>query len=220
MTNNVQMSFLDKRRLFVKLSAAIPVEPNDNPMMYTPKELKVIDAAYGLFRRHGFKRVTMHDIASALDMSRPALYLIFPNKEMICEAAIRHNGSQTLKQIGGMVSAQKTPQKQLRAAFELWAMRPFEAVQQNPESRDLIECTHGFAMNAMTEITQGFEAILRDILGPIAPKRGALDATALAQLLIAAVRGFKVTATTMDELETLIERQIAIILAALDRNGK
>lgn len=188
--------------------------------MFNAKELKVIDAAHVLFRRHGFKRVTMHDIAAALEMSRPALYLIFPNKEVIFEAVVRYNGAQMLTKISEAVSAQKTMQKQLRVAFDFWALQPFEAIQHSPDARDLVECTHGFASGAMAEVTVGFETILRDILGPIAPRRGALDATALSQLLIAAVGGFKMTATTVDELRALIERQIALILAALGSGDK
>lgn len=183
--------------------------------MFNAKELKVIQAAHVLFKRHGFRRVTMHDIAVAVEMSRPALYLIFPNKEVIFEAVVRHHGAQTLTHIRDAIGAQKTAEKQLRAAFDFWAIQPFEAIQQSPDARDLIECTHGFASAAMAEVTAGFEAILREILSPIAPRRGVLDAKSVAPLLIAAVSGFKMSVADVVDLRALIERQIALTLAAL-----
>jgi AcrR family transcriptional regulator len=187
--------------------------------MFNAKELKVIDAANVLFKRHGFRRVTMHDIAVAVEMSRPALYLVFPNKEVIFEAVVRHNGAQTLARIRDAIGAQKSTDKQLRAAFDFWAIQPFEAIQQSPDARDLIECTHGFASAAMAEVTAGFEEILREILSPIAPRRGTLDARSVASLLIAAVGGFKMAVTDVADLRALIERQITLVLAALQAPG-
>src|SRR5690606_27134161 len=97
-----------------------------------------------------------------------------------------------------------------------WAMEPFEAIQHTPAARDLIECTHGFASAAMASVRQGFEEILRGILAPLAPRRGRLDAPALAQLLLASVGGFKMTVADAPALRSLIERQITLTLRALD----
>jgi AcrR family transcriptional regulator len=43
----------------------------------------VIAAARKVFLRYGYRRVTMGDLAEAAQMSRPALYLVFPSKEQI-----------------------------------------------------------------------------------------------------------------------------------------
>ena len=49
------------------------------------KRNRAIEAAADRFQRHGFARTTMGDIAQASEMSRPALYLIFPGKEEVFE---------------------------------------------------------------------------------------------------------------------------------------
>jgi AcrR family transcriptional regulator len=183
---------------------------------FNAKELKVIDAAHALFHRYGFKRVTMNDIAVATEMSRPALYLVFPNKEEIFEATVRRHGAVSLKKIRAGVAQQKTVAEKLRLAFELWAVQPFEIVQQAPDARELIECTHGFARTAMSEIRAEFKAILTEILSEVAPKRSKLtNAAALAHLLVASTLGFKNTASDSEELRRLIATQIEVVLKAV-----
>ena len=41
----------------------------------------VYDAASAVFAQYGFRRTTMNDIAKSAGISRPALYLMFENKE-------------------------------------------------------------------------------------------------------------------------------------------
>ena len=47
------------------------------------KRKKIRDNAKSVFLRYGFQRTSMDDIAKAAGMSRPALYLIYKNKEDI-----------------------------------------------------------------------------------------------------------------------------------------
>ncbi|MDD9889096.1 MAG: helix-turn-helix domain containing protein, partial [Gammaproteobacteria bacterium] len=50
------------------------------------KKDAVFEAAAEVFARYGYRRTTMNDIAEAAGISRPALYLIFENKEnLFCE---------------------------------------------------------------------------------------------------------------------------------------
>lgn len=50
------------------------------------KRFRVVTAALSAFSRFGYRRATMADIAAAADMSRPALYLVFPNKVAVFRA--------------------------------------------------------------------------------------------------------------------------------------
>ncbi len=45
------------------------------------KKIAVFDVAADVFARYGFRRTTMNDLAEAAGISRPALYLMFENKE-------------------------------------------------------------------------------------------------------------------------------------------
>jgi len=50
----------------------------------------IVEAATGVFLRYGFSRTTMGDIAGAAGISRPALYLVFPSKDDVFAAVVRH----------------------------------------------------------------------------------------------------------------------------------
>jgi AcrR family transcriptional regulator len=50
------------------------------------KRFRVVTAALSAFSRFGYRRASMADIAAAADMSRPALYLVFPNKVAVFRA--------------------------------------------------------------------------------------------------------------------------------------
>src|SRR5690606_7833946 len=106
-------------------------------------------AAQKLFFRHGFKRVTMNDIADAAAMSRPALYLVFPNKEEIFKAVVRYRGSNNLASMRSGIADKASAAEQLMFLFEQWSVRPFEMLQQMPDASDLTESSHGFAKTVM-----------------------------------------------------------------------
>jgi AcrR family transcriptional regulator len=48
-----------------------------------PRANAVLNAALAVFARYGFKRASMEDIALEAGISRPALYLVYPNKGAI-----------------------------------------------------------------------------------------------------------------------------------------
>ena len=52
------------------------------------KRARILDAALTKFSAYGFARTSMADIAKSADMSRPALYLHFRNKEEIFRATL------------------------------------------------------------------------------------------------------------------------------------
>lgn len=53
-----------------------------------PKRSAVLKAALGLFGRYGFQKTSMGEIAEAAHISRPGLYLLFPNKEQLNRATM------------------------------------------------------------------------------------------------------------------------------------
>ena len=183
----------------------------------TEKESRIVDAARQIFLRYGYKRVTMGDIAAAVGMSRPALYLVFPNKEDICKAVIRQFSDQTLAAIDRDIAQIDDVQAKLIHVFELWAVAPFEMIYQTPDARDLLDCAHDFARDLIAQSRTDFEARLQIILRPLLgnhPRCG-LDAPHLARVLSAAAHGFKESAASAADLRALIAGQIALTLAAL-----
>lgn len=183
--------------------------------MIEAKRSKTLAAAREVFLRHGYKRVSMSDIAEVAGVSRPALYVVFKNKEDIFVGVFRQWVDETLAEIAAGMAAHVTPAKKLEYAFEIWTVRPFGMMLQSPEAKALIECSFDFAKESLTQGYRMFEATIVPVLASLSEARPAktqLGPEIIAHVLASAVRGFKQTATTQDELRLLIKKLLALSL--------
>jgi len=60
---------------------------------------RIVDAAYGLFWRQGFLRVSMDEIAARADITKRALYQHFPSKDDLMKAALAHSSELALQRL-------------------------------------------------------------------------------------------------------------------------
>jgi AcrR family transcriptional regulator len=186
------------------------------------KEHRVLEAAKAVFLRHGFRRVTMQDIAQEAQISRPALYLIFPSKEEIFTTLIRRIAKENLAFIRGDLWAHSTIEAKLELAFEVWTVEPFRLMQRSPDAKDLVECSQSFAKEVMNQSYAEFDDLLAEILKPLITKPipspgnpDGLDALQIARILTGAAKGFKETATSVFDLQRMIAGLITLTLAAV-----
>jgi AcrR family transcriptional regulator len=61
----------------------------------------ILDAAYGLFWRQGFLRVSMDDIAARANITKRALYQHFPSKDDLIKSAVAHSSELALERLQG-----------------------------------------------------------------------------------------------------------------------
>src|SRR5580704_14988567 len=59
----------------------------------------IVDTARGLFKKSGFKKTTMGDIARSLGKAKSSLYYYYPSKEDIFEAVLHAEMDELLQQI-------------------------------------------------------------------------------------------------------------------------
>jgi AcrR family transcriptional regulator len=188
--------------------------------MREAKKAKVLEAAQSVFFRYGYRRTTMGDLASASGVSRPALYLLYCNKEQVFEAVLRNFVTQALVEIHEGLASRTSPDEQLRFAFEVWAVRPFGLLMATPDAKELIDCSFEFAREAIDQGTTAFEAELAAILAPLhaqAPDQ-ALTPNQIARILTRAVHGFKESAQDPESLRALIEGLLKMVLGSLRTN--
>ena len=190
-------------------------EPERDPE--TEKQQRVLNAAKAVFLRYGFRRVTMQDIADEVGISRPALYLVFPNKEEVFKAAVLQMANESLALIRAGLPRLTSVRSKLAHAFELWTVYPFEIMLKSPDARDLVECGQGFAHETLAQTAAQFEAILVEILAPLkAPAKSiGLSTPQIAHLLATSVHGFKEPAASVEELRALIDGLLKLTLSAL-----
>lgn len=185
--------------------------------MGTEKEQKVLDAAWSVFLKYGYKRVTMGDIAEAAGISRPALYLIFNKKEDVFRAVIRNSGNQRLEEIRQSIASAKSEKEKLKIAFEIWTVKPFDMLLKSEEAEELLDCGFEFAREDLEEGYAAFESILVPILQPLlagAPVKK-LSAKQIAHVLASSSRGFKQTCKNSSEYRDMIDQLMTLTLAGL-----
>jgi AcrR family transcriptional regulator len=181
------------------------------------KQLKVLDAAQDQFLRYGFRRVTMGDIAAAAEISRPALYLLFANKEAIFCAIFTRFANGRLAEIEAGIDDFPTVAEQLAFAVEIWIVRPYELLHNTPEGRELVECSYGFAADVVDASYRRFEAILLTVFAPYAKtlKAAGMSPATLAETFALALPGMKSGAKDSGHLHELLTRLITITTATL-----
>jgi AcrR family transcriptional regulator len=159
----------------------------------------------------------MNDIAEAAGISRPALYLVFKNKEEIFKAAHEQWVDENILEIEEKAATLNTLKEKLRLAFELGVVLPIEAMKASPELKELVECNFGFAQQSLNNGYRRFENAVERFLNPITLAsftENSWTAQRAAHLLVSAVRGFKQTAETSEELRLLIDDCMSLVLSS------
>ena len=81
----------------------------------------VVHAATQVFLRFGFARTTMNDLARAAGLTRPTLYLSFPDKHQIFDAVIETMVSDKLAEIRAGLRRRKSLEAKLHYACISWS---------------------------------------------------------------------------------------------------
>ena len=113
------------------------------------KEKRALECATEVFTRYGYARTTMGDIAAKAGMSRPALYLLFPDKETVFDRVIRAMDMRKLAEIHTLTSKISDQRKKLTAACLSWGLHAVEVAAAHP-GRDYRTCDcHGTPKNVI-----------------------------------------------------------------------
>ena len=183
--------------------------------MAVPKSIKAeraLDGATDVFTRYGYARTTMADIAARAGMSRPALYLLYPDKEAIFETVIRRMDERKLGDIAEALAPMGNLGDRLRTACLSWGLHGVELADAHPDASDLFDLR--FA--AVRQVYANFEAV---VVGLIADQvaRSGINATPaeLARALVYGMRGLRSVSSDAAEMERLILVQVEILLRAI-----
>lgn len=175
---------------------------------------RTIAAAAEVFLRYGYARTTMGDIAKAAGMSRPALYLLFPGKEQVFEAATLFLARRYLDDIRGALAQCDGLRGKLTTACVMLLVRVFELQQFAPDARDMDDLAFPVVRDIYAMFEQFFAAIIAE--GVSRPTIAPTDA---ARVLLYSARGLREVAGSPEEYTTLIEAHVALICAGITSAG-
>src|SRR3954464_12058743 len=103
------------------------------------KDELAIEAPTEVFSRYGHARTTMGDIAAKAGMSRPALYLLFPDKDAVFAAVIRRMDEQKHREILTAIARLEGLHAKLLHACRSWGCHGFDLAEAHRDAADLFD---------------------------------------------------------------------------------
>lgn len=178
---------------------------------------RVIEAASRVFFRYGFARATIGDIATEAEIARPALYLLFPGKEELFDAALQRLVTTEVESYRAALPRFRTLRSKLLHCVERWSLGGLRLTTTHPDARDAFNMAYP-AVQRMYDVLADFYAeILRDA---IADAGIGMSPDHFARLLIFSLRGIKDLAPDKASLQKLLAQEVDIFLAALGSAAK
>ncbi|WP_238155891.1 MULTISPECIES: TetR/AcrR family transcriptional regulator [Xanthomonas] len=174
-----------------------------------------METALQLFLRHGYRKVSMSDIAQAAQMSRPSLYAAFPNKEAIFAAQVVRQRDICATATAQRVRDTQDLQTQLRHLFDIWVLEPVAAVIDSENGLDLVANCGVYAPDALDALYQQMEDTLVQLLRPHVRDNSAMSAADLAYILRLATTSLKASADNEAVLRRLITGLITMALSTV-----
>jgi AcrR family transcriptional regulator len=171
---------------------------------------QVLQAAETVFLRYGFARTTMGDIAKAGGVSRPALYLLFEDKEAIFSGVIEQMDKRSLASIKTAISDIDTADERLRYACIAWGAHGIELAEAFTDASDLFD----LRFPAVQAVYQRFQTLVVEILSPIAWNLP-VSRQDYALTLTYGMRGLLSAARDANHMRSLIEIHVRIYCASI-----
>jgi AcrR family transcriptional regulator len=178
-----------------------------------PKEERILDAAFDLFYRHGYRKVSMSDIAEASQMSRPTLYATFANKESIFAALVLRARDRCEAETAQRLPAARGLAAQLACVFDIWVVAPAASVIDSLNGIDMMANCGSYAPDALAAIYARLEAHLAAVLAPAMREAGPMTAPEVAYILRVATTAIKASADNLPALRQVVAGMITMAMA-------
>ena len=124
------------------------------------KKDAVFEAAGDVFARYGFRRTTMNDIAEAAGISRPALYLLFENKDALFQALASYRLNQAIERALDVLDGEGDSKQRFTEALLVFERIFYEPIADSPHGAELMDISQSLASDMMMkEITRLHSAL-------------------------------------------------------------
>ena len=185
------------------------------------KRLKVLEAAQTAFSRYGFKRTSMDDIAKLAGMSRPALYLLFRNKQDVFRSLSEHLQVTALEAAEAALATDKPFVDRLYDAVLVKEEMLFRVVSDSPHGEELFDANTEIAADiterTLTRFQQSLAAAIQHAADALEIDVGrvGMPPDRLAALLLAGIHGLKTPLPEGRELRRKLTDLVRLFTAAL-----
>ena len=197
----------------------------NKPLIATAKHQAKRDAVYDaapvVFAQYGFRRTTMNDIAKSAGISRPALYLMFENKEDLFQGLAAHRLDQAIDSALSVLQGNGKIADRFRESLLVFEQIFYEPIADSPHGTELMDISLSLASEIMTKKLARFHAALTKSLseaearGQITFARTPMKPRAFVELLFTALNGVKKRALNTAEFRKLVRQLTEIFLLSI-----
>lgn len=183
----------------------------------------ILEAAFKAFVSYGFKRTTMADIADAAGISRPALYLLFKNKNDIFRAGFTTFTQEILADMKVVLDGDAFLPERVTDAVIAGMVTPFKEFHGTPHGEELFDVKQSLAADLGNDWFARMQALITEAMdravaaGEIRLPDGA-DTRAVARLLVNGLEGIKTRTFlghgTEQEMRLLVDLMLRPMMVA------
>lgn len=187
------------------------------------KRAQILAAAAEVFARYGFNRTSMADIAAAARVSRPALYLLFQNKEDVFRTLSEALLDRSLGATAEALAAKGSLRDRVTNALLAYEEHLFELVATSPHGVELVDTNAKLAgeatQRARARLVKLVANAIRDAetCGEAKLTPLAIRPKDFAELLVAAVTGFKHDPMSVPEFRRRVQAVSGIFIGSIAR---
>lgn len=185
------------------------------------KKVAVFDTAATVFSQYGFRRTTMNDIAEAAGISRPALYLMFENKEHLFIELASFRLDQAIDAATAALANEGSLQARFSRAILDFERIFYEPIADSPHGAELMDTNISLKTDRMMLGLERLFRMLGDALkqaekaGEVSFAGSPAKADEFVALLFTAIGGIKKKASTAAEFRKQVEQVTQIFLQTL-----
>ncbi|MFB9237898.1 TetR/AcrR family transcriptional regulator [Plantactinospora siamensis] len=174
---------------------------------------RILAAAYECFTRHGVRRTTMDDIATAAGMSRPAVYQYVRNKDDAYRRLAGRLFDDALAAARTAAAGDLPLPERLHAILATKLELTLRLWRDSPHAAELLD-----ASTRLTgDLVRTYTADLVDVLTAALARDAGDRARSVAELAVALTRGLEADLTDPDTPRRLLREGLALIAAGLPR---
>ncbi|MEL6200830.1 MAG: TetR/AcrR family transcriptional regulator [Pseudomonadota bacterium] len=185
------------------------------------RDVKIIEAAFGLFAHYGVSKTSMNEVAAAAGIARQTVYNAFKGKEDLIFAAFLHYADQARASVERECATALDLSERLDILYRHLVDKPYEAMQTLPHLEEILEIESQLSAERRAEIKELYQSTIRTALAPFERQfveKGVSLAT-LSELFKSTITQIKRDAVDVDHLRQLFEAIKVMIGSLAHKSG-
>ncbi|MEM0929153.1 MAG: TetR/AcrR family transcriptional regulator [Pseudomonadota bacterium] len=189
------------------------------------KREAVFDAAASVFAQYGFRRTSMNDIAQAAGISRPALYVLFENKEDLFRQLASNRQNEAISEAVSILEQDAPFTERFTLAILAYERIYYEPIAGSPHAAEFMDTALGLVSDDMMKRHNRLVQYLSDVIdqaageGHVSLKRIGMKTKAFVELLMSSIGGQKKSATSVRDFRQRVKHVTSVFLASIASGG-